>query len=140
MIINTLQIRNYSGTGHELSLVGNNSDVALLIISEGPLRRSRAMVIVYCRIRERLFNVAERYAIMPLRRTVTVACIANSLSGLPRIDVINPLPPTEHCVIAVRNSLSRVIPIVMELRTLIGLNLHPAVSYTRWTVIAPSDD
>ncbi|KYN04333.1 hypothetical protein ALC62_05099 [Cyphomyrmex costatus] len=41
------------------------------------------------------------------RRTVTVACMDNSLSGLPRIDVINPLPPTEHCVIAVRNSLSR---------------------------------
>jgi len=34
-------------------------------------------------------------------------------------------------VIAVRNSLSRVIPIVMELRTLIGLNLHPVISYTR---------
>jgi len=40
---NILQIRNYSGTGHELSLVGNNSDVALLIISEDHAAISQAI-------------------------------------------------------------------------------------------------
>lgn len=79
------------------------------------------------RIRERLFNVAKRHAIMSRRRIAMIARVANSLSGLPRIDVINPLPPTERRVIAVRNLLSR--EIVMELHTLIDLNLHLAVSY-----------
>lgn len=75
---------------------------------------------------------------MPRRRVAMIARVANSLSRLPRIDVINPLPPTERRVIAVRNLLSR--EIVMELHTLIGLNLHLAVSYARRTVIASYDD
>lgn len=61
-------------TGHELSLAGNDSDVSLLIIFDSSVRLSRAIVIVYCRIRERLFNVAERHAIMPRRRVARIVC------------------------------------------------------------------
>jgi len=120
-----------------MSLAENGSDVYLRESGQLVSRDGHSLLL----LQERLFNITEQYAIMLQCRVAIIARMVNSLSGLPRIDpIINPLPSTEHRVIAVRNSLSRVISNGNGITYINRLKSSPDGILRATDVIAPSDD